>query len=155
MSWPCRIAAILVIALPVKPLIAGENHDPSRLTVERIFAAHEFEPDRVSARWLAGDSAYLTLEPSKESTGGQDLVRNDAASGEKSVLVPAALLIPPGASKPLAIDEYALTPDRAHLLIYTNSQRVWRTTRGGITGCSTAPAACCTSLAAMLRRPRS
>jgi dipeptidyl-peptidase-4 len=131
MSWPCRIAAILLIALPVAPLFAGESEDPSRLTVERIFAGSEFEPERVSARWLAGDSAYLTLEPSKETTGGQDLVRNDPASGERSVLVPAAWLIPPGASKPLAIDEYAMTPDRARLLIYTNSQRVWRTNARG------------------------
>ena len=101
MSWAIRIAGtiVLTVLVLVEPAIAGENRDPSRLTVERIYAGHEFEPEHVSARWLAGDSAYLTLEPSKESPGGQDLVRNDAASGEKAVLVSAALLIPPGAAR--------------------------------------------------------
>jgi dipeptidyl-peptidase-4 len=131
MNRPFRIAAILALVLLVKPLIAEEDHDPSRLTVQRIYSGHEFEPERVSARWLVGDSAYLTLEPSKEPYGGQDLVRNDPASGEKTVLVSASLLIPPGATTPLAIDDYALTPDKARLLIYTNSQRVWRTKARG------------------------
>ncbi len=131
MSWPIRIAAVFAIAIPVTPVSAGETPDPSRLTVERIFSAHEFEPERVSARWLGGDSAYLALEASKEPSGGQDLVRVDAESGKKIVLVPASLLVPPGASAPLAIDDYVLTPDRARLLIYTNSQRVWRTKARG------------------------
>jgi dipeptidyl-peptidase-4 len=131
MSPPVRITAILVLVLLVNPLIAEENHDPSRLTVERIYGGHEFEPEHVSARWLPGEPAYLTLEPSKEPFGGQDLVRTDAASGEKTVIVPASLLIPPGATTPLAVDDYTITPDGASLLIYTNSQRVWRTKARG------------------------
>jgi dipeptidyl-peptidase-4 len=131
MSWSFRIAVIFVVTLMVKPLFAEEGHDASRLTVERIYGGHEFEPERISARWLPDESAYLTLESSKEAAGGQDLVRVDPASGEKSVLVSASLLVPAGASTPLAIDDYALTPDRARLLIYTNSQRVWRTKARG------------------------
>jgi dipeptidyl-peptidase-4 len=122
---------MVLILLTAAHGIAGENEDPSRLTVERIYGRHEFEPDHVSARWQVGDSAYLTLEPSKEPSGGQDLVRNDPASGEKTVLVSAAQLIPPGATKPLTIDDYALTANRGWLLIYTNSQRVWRTNARG------------------------
>jgi len=131
MTWSYRIVAVILVSLPGARLFAGANDDAPRLTVGRIFGRHEFEPERVSARWLEGDSAYLTLEPSKEPEGGQDLVRNDPASGEKTVLVPASLLIPPGASKPLTIDAYALTANRGWLLIYTNSQRVWRTNARG------------------------
>lgn len=133
MREPIRVSAIVVFAIQllIVPAIAEESHDPSRLTVHRIFAAHEFEPEHVSARWLPDDSGYLVLERSKEPWGGQDLVRVDAASGKKEVLVSAGLLIPPGASAPLTIDDYTLTPDRASLLIYTNSQRVWRTRARG------------------------
>ena len=45
--------------------------------------------------------------------------------------MPAASLIPPGEGSPLAVHDYALSKDRARLLIFTNSKRVWRqNTRG-------------------------
>ena len=70
------------------------------------------------------------LESSKDS-GGQDIVHYDATSGERRVLVPASHLIPPRESAPLAIDGYAFSEDRATVLIFTNSKRVWRqNTRG-------------------------
>ena len=52
MSWPYRIVAILLIALPVKPLIAAEDHDPSRLTV-----AADLRRRRVRARACVGPLA--------------------------------------------------------------------------------------------------
>jgi len=131
MTWPYRIVAILVIALPCSPLIAGEKADPSLLTVQRIFGASEFEPEHVSVRWLGDSSGYATLEPSAGPAGGRDLVRHDPETGKQDVLVPAAHLIPPGETAPLAIDDYALSPDRCRLLIFTNSKRVWRTNSRG------------------------
>jgi dipeptidyl-peptidase-4 len=47
------------------------------------------------------------------------------------VLVSSSLLVPPGAHAPLSIDDYALSRDRSRLLIYTNSQKVWRTNARG------------------------
>jgi len=131
MTWPFRIVAILVIALPFSPLIAGEQEDPSKLTVQRIFGAPEFEPEHVSVRWLGDSSGYSTLEPSAGPAGGRDLVRHDPQTGKRDVLVPAAHLIPPGETAPLAIDDYALSADRCRLLIFTNSKRVWRTNARG------------------------
>ncbi|MFI5459714.1 MAG: S9 family peptidase [Isosphaerales bacterium] len=131
MTWPYRIVAILVIALPCSPLIAGEKEDPSLLTVQRIFGGPEFEPEHLSVRWLGDSSGYATLEPSTGPAGGRDLVRHDPETGKQDVLVPAAHLIPPGETAPLAIDDYALSPDRCRLLIFTNSKRVWRTNSRG------------------------
>ena len=55
----------------------------------------------------------------------------EPSSEEGTVLVAASRLIPPGKTTPLAIDEYALSEDGSLLLIYTNSNRVWRrNTRG-------------------------
>jgi dipeptidyl aminopeptidase/acylaminoacyl peptidase len=56
---------------------------------------------------------------------------HDALSGELRVLVSAARLVPPGASAPLAIDDYAFSDDESLVLIYTNSKRVWRTNSRG------------------------
>jgi dipeptidyl-peptidase 4 len=127
------MVAILAFALPSSGLVAGEKEGPSRLTVERIFGAHEFEPESVSVRWLAtaSGSLYTMLEPSKDPTGGRDLVGYNPGNGERQALVTAAHLIPPGEHEPLAIDGYALSPDQSRLLIFTNSKRVWRqNTRG-------------------------
>ncbi len=101
----------------------------AELTLERIFDGREFRAADVRARWLDAGSAYGVLENSPD--GGTDLVRYDVASGQRSVLVPARLLVPPGADRPLAIDDYAWSADGALLLVYTNAQRVWRqNTRG-------------------------
>ena len=122
--------ALLPVLLSATVCAAEKKEDPSLLTVERIFASSEFDSQKFSARWLA-DGKYVRLEKSQDSTGGRDIVCYDAATGDREVLVPAAHLIPPGESSPLEIDAYAFSKDRALLLIYTNSKRVWRrNTRG-------------------------
>src|SRR5205085_6003087 len=81
-------------------------------------------------QWQADGSGYFMLEPSavKERL---DLVRYDAATGAKTVVVSADKLVPPGASSPLAIEQYDFSPDGQRLLIFANSERVWRSnTRG-------------------------
>jgi dipeptidyl-peptidase 4 len=131
MISPFRYFALLVVAFLTSSLLAGEDPDPSRLTVERIFGDHEFEPEHVKVRWLGDGQGYVSMDPSTDAAGGRDLVRHDPRTGEPTVLVPASALIPPGADAPLPIDDYAFSSDQARLLIFTNSQRVWRTnTRG-------------------------
>ncbi len=97
----------------------------------RIFQDGAYEPPAFGpARWMADGAAYSTVEPSG-AAGGTDLVRYDAASGARSVLVPSARLIPTGRTTPLAIRDYAWSADGARLLVFTNTTRVWRQhTRG-------------------------
>jgi dipeptidyl-peptidase-4 len=97
--------------------------------LKRIFASRDFAAERFGpARWLEG-GAYTTLE--RSASGGTDIVRYDAATGARSVLVPAERLTPAGAKAPLAIHDYAWSADGRKLLIFTNSERVWRSnTRG-------------------------
>jgi dipeptidyl-peptidase-4 len=129
---------IVLAAFPVTGLAqeadpeAKPEADASVVDVARIYASGDFRGDRFGpARWLDDGHAYTTLERSEETRGGRDIVRYDTESGERSILVAAASLIPAGAEKPLAINGYEWSPDGDQLLIYTNSQRVWRTnTRG-------------------------
>ncbi len=120
-----------VLLVGCVPVAAAEKHDESLLTVERIYASTEFDPEKFSARWLEDGSAYVTLEPAGDKGAGRDVVRHDPETGERQVLVPAARLVPPGESAPLAVDDYAFSKDLSLLLVYTNSKRVWRqNTRG-------------------------
>lgn len=106
--------------------------DPALLSVDRIFASPEFRSQSFGpSRWLGDGSAYTTLEAPADSGKGRDLVRYDTKSGARTVLVTAKALVPPGDSVPLAIEGYAWSPDLGTVLIFTNSEPVWRTnTRG-------------------------
>ena len=106
--------------------------DPAMLTLDRIFAAGEFKERGLDRyKWSQRTASYFTLEAVQGDGKGQDLVRNDAASGEKRIVVPASALVPKGAGEPLKVDAFAFSADESRLLIYTNSQRVWRqNTRG-------------------------
>jgi len=106
--------------------------DSSLLTVDRIFGSPEFRGGTLGAlAWLSDGTGYSTLEPALGGKAGRDIVRYDAETGLKTILVPAARLVPPGDSTPLDIEEYTWSADGRRLLIFTNSQQVWRTnTRG-------------------------
>ena len=103
--------------------------DPSRLDAQRITSG-EFAPERFGpARWLDG-THYATLE-SKTGGGPLELVRYEAVSGAREVIVTAAMLWVPAAGAAIAIEDYEFSPDRTHLLVFTDSERVWRqNTRG-------------------------
>jgi dipeptidyl-peptidase-4 len=62
---------------------------------------------------------------------GLDIVRYDPDSGDREVLVAAEQLIPQGGRAPLILHDYAWSDDGSKLLVYTNSQRVWRVNSRG------------------------
>src|SRR5262249_5847302 len=127
--------AILLLALLAAGFTPASAQQPvsqkpdGLLTLDTVFS---YQPKSIGPiRWQHDGKAYLALEPSSTTKDAQDIVRYDAAGGEKSVLVPAERLIPRGASAPLAIDQFDFSEDEQKLLIFTNSQRVWRSnTRG-------------------------
>ncbi|MGB9764440.1 MAG: S9 family peptidase [Candidatus Saccharicenans sp.] len=126
------LALLIILTFPVVNLIAKDNGQEAILSLERIFATNEFSPESFGpARWLKDGTSYTTLENSNTIQGAKDIVLYSVASGSRKVLVPASLLIPPGQDKPLSVDNYALSENLKQVLIYTNSQRVWRQkTRG-------------------------
>ena len=129
-----RVALALLLTLSVVSagLAQAAAGDSTLLTVKQIYGSPDFRPQQFGpARWLDGGVAYTTVEPSKETKDGQDIVRYDAESGTRTILVPAARLVPAGSDHPLEIEDYGWSADGRQLLVFTNSQPVWRTnTRG-------------------------
>ena len=123
-----RSVAFLVLPL-LLGLASAQQADPALLDARRI-ASGEFASERFGpARWLDG-SHYATLEPDAQKTA-LELVRYEAASGAREVLAPAARLRVAGREQPLRIEDYAFAPDGRTLLVFTDSERVWRqNTRG-------------------------
>ncbi len=100
--------------------------------IDRVFQAKEYDAPRFGpARWLPGGSAYAIVEPAAAPATGREIVRYDAATGARTILVAASLLVPPGGAAPLDISDYAWSADGARLLVFTNTRKVWRDhTRG-------------------------
>jgi dipeptidyl-peptidase 4 len=123
-------AATLAEAQAVAP-VAGLDRAGLDAELGRIFQAGLYNPPTFGpARWLPDGSAYSTVEPSPAG-GASDIVRYDAATGARSVLVPGARLLPPGRTTALTINDYAWSADGARLLVFTNTVKVWRqNTRG-------------------------
>ncbi len=128
-----RLLASVALTAGLAVALAAQQAptDSSLLTVERIYGTAEFRSQSFGPlRWLADGRSYTTLERSAAGAG-QDLVRYDAASGAREVMIPAARLVAPGDTTPLEVEEYSWSSDGNRLLVFTNSQQVWRTnTRG-------------------------
>jgi len=116
--------------LPAAPGLARADDAP--LSLDRIFSSNEFQEEAPAPfHWSRLAPVYFTLTPAKDHRPGNDLVRNDLASGAQEVVVPADAMIPPGADRPLAVDAFDFSSDESKVLLYTNSRRVWRrNTRG-------------------------
>ena len=125
-----RCFVLVAVATGTTPR-TGHAQDPSRVTVERLFATQDFAAQSFGpTEWTPDGNGYTTLEPAAEGSGNS-LVRYDATTGARTVLVPAARLVPTGASTPIAIEAYHWSPNGKRLLIFTNTARVWRdNTRG-------------------------
>jgi dipeptidyl-peptidase-4 len=86
-----------------------------------VYDRRELDARSFRAVWLADGSGYTALE-SAAGTGGRDLVKYDAASGQRIVLLSQAQLTPSGAGKPLAIEDYLISPDGGRVLVQTNGR---------------------------------
>ncbi|HUU36984.1 MAG TPA: S9 family peptidase [Candidatus Desulfaltia sp.] len=131
-----RSAGFIIISLAIATLCprawCQEKADPAVLTLERIFSSGEFSPERFGpARWMKDGKSYTTVEDSAVIKDGRDIVIYSAETGKREILIPATRLIPSGETKPLRIDDYQWSAGGKRMLLFTNSQRVWRqNTRG-------------------------
>jgi dipeptidyl-peptidase-4 len=117
----------LCIATALSFSVAQEKPFDPVLTLDRIFASGEFRQDSFGpARWMKDGDAYTTLETTEKTKPGTDIVCYSAETGKREILVPASMLIPPGDTLPLRIDDYQWSGDETKLLVFTNSKRVWR-----------------------------
>jgi dipeptidyl-peptidase-4 len=126
--------AVLCAASFATVLVAQDDERARRLDEQltRIFVANDYAVPRFGpARWLPDGTSYTTVEPAASGDGGSDIVRYDAATGERQVLVGNIRMVAPGGASALPIDDYRWSADGTKLLVFTNTRRVWRdNTRG-------------------------
>lgn len=108
------------------------RREAARLTTGRIFTDKEFDDEKLDAwQWSKRGAYAFSLEKPAQGRDGKDLVQLDAATGARSVLATAQDMTPPGAKKPLTVAEVHFSMDENHVLLFTNTKKVWRkNTRG-------------------------
>jgi dipeptidyl-peptidase 4 len=124
------IAGMILVSSSTSFAEAPKTKTP--LTLATIFTERAFDEERMDAViWSQLNASYFTLEKATASKTGKDLVRHDAATGERTIVVPAGMMKPSAASAPLTIASFQFSADEAKLLLFTNTKKVWRKhTRG-------------------------
>jgi dipeptidyl-peptidase-4 len=123
---------IALLALFLSVPAAAQVPDTVTAMLRRIFASGDFAPQRFGpARWIENGTAYTTVEKSADVEDAFDILRYETATGARSVYISARQMTPAGASAALDFDDYTWSADGNLLLLFTNTQRVWRqNTRG-------------------------
>jgi len=132
-----KLAAAALATFLVVTLLGGlhgaqaDERESAAKLVARIVASPEFRAKTFrGGEWLGTGDYYLALEPAATGEGG-DIVRYQTSTGARDILVAAGRLIPAGEKTPLPVEDYAMSPDGQQVLVFTNSQTVWRqNTRG-------------------------
>ncbi len=107
-------------------VFAGELVAQQALTLPDIYKNGVYRQNRFGPiRWMKDGLGYSSIEKSSK-VDGDDIVRYDALSGKRSILIAAEELIPFGANKPLTIADYQWSEDNSKLLIFNNTRKVWR-----------------------------
>ena len=129
--WPLRVeTARKAIRQQVTERNQRAGTPPiTQWTAEQIFSAPELQekgPGQIA--WhRSGEIAYR-MPPGDGDTA---IERCDPKLGRFAPWISRKQLIPQDATAPLAVESFATSDDESKLLLYTNSQRVWRyNTRG-------------------------
>lgn len=137
-----RAALALALVAPASVAAQQRTVQPG-LSLQRIFSSSDFRLKGLPALQWTEDGQRFTY------VADGDLVAEEASTGRRTVLVHGARLLLPDSlrTRPLGvpgqagakdeperieIEEYQWSPDRRKLLIYTNSQPVWRQNTKGI-----------------------
>ena len=124
-----RVSALALTAGALSPLGAQTTGDPSRITVERIFASPDFRGGVIpQPSWLSSGSSYIIPRPAKD--GGTELVKVDVATGQETLIAKADQLAAEG--KKLDVEEISLSGDEQLAILFHNSVQVWRTNTRGL-----------------------
>jgi dipeptidyl-peptidase 4 len=129
----CGLMAILHMAHPVDVIHGQESshRQPSNLSIDSIFQSKDFLGEIFIGQWESNSQGFERIKRDPE-TGNASIVRIDLSNpAVEQVLVSSEMLTPAGTEKPLSMDSYQWSHDKTKLLIFANTERVWRfNTRG-------------------------
>lgn len=126
---PFLLLSLSLISFANFPMAAQSGQN--KLTLADIYKSRKYSQQGYGqVRWMKDNSGYSTIQMNSEN-GAPEIVRYDAKTGNRSVLISSDKLIPEGQTMPLSISDYIWSEDNTKVMIFTNTRRVWRyNTRG-------------------------
>ena len=124
MKWTGWLTAILL-------LLGGGSQAQVQLNLEDVVAGKIIQTKGMGAMsWLKDGEHYSRVEANAEQ-GGTDIVSYRAKDNVREVLIPASLFVDKATGKSVPVRSISWSADNSKVLVYTNTQRVWRyDTRG-------------------------
>lgn len=127
------------------------NQISNPLSLEQIYKDKYFKAQRSTYfKWLDDGTGYTVLEErgsekdkkddaenakaddeKEHGVKGNDIVFYNADGTGRKVLVEFEKLLPEGADEPFAIESYQWSKDGKWLMVFTNSEQVWRSRSRG------------------------
>lgn len=107
---------------------AFAQKEESLLTLDRIFASGEFRSDyQRPISWIEDGNSFVTIE--SDGSGNDQLIKYQSKDYKSSTYLASDKLKADG--KNLSVEDFYLSPDGTKVMIFTNSQRVWRSNTKG------------------------
>ncbi|MGI9176013.1 MAG: DPP IV N-terminal domain-containing protein, partial [Rhodothermales bacterium] len=125
------LLSVLVPLLLLQPARAQQATVPDTtgqrpLTLETIFSEPTFQSASFQGgRWAEEGPVLTYIEQSGEGEA-TDLVRYNLETDERTRLIDGATLQAPDVDRVIAIEDYQYSRDGKKVLLYTDSERVWR-----------------------------
>ncbi|HUF09737.1 MAG TPA: S9 family peptidase [Rhodothermales bacterium] len=124
-SFRSQVATLLLPILLVGGAATGQPSEMPKLTLEDLFLEPKFEEEVfTSSRWAA-EGPVVTFIRSRDD-GVTDIVSYDLAQGEERLFVDGSKLVLPDTRKRITVQGYEVSPDGKSILLYTDSEKVWR-----------------------------
>ncbi|WP_273047900.1 DPP IV N-terminal domain-containing protein, partial [Pseudoalteromonas sp.] len=129
--------------------VAASTEMSAPLSLEQIYKDKYFKAQRSTYfKWLDDGTGYTVLEArenekdkkddadkaddeKEHGVKGNDIVFYNADGTGRKVLVEFEKLLPEGADEPFAIESYQWSKDGKWLMVFTNSEQVWRSRSRG------------------------
>jgi len=121
----------LIVAAAISIFCSNLCTAQKSLDLEDVLSGKLIRTKGVGAmNWMKDGERYSRLEPNKEE-GGMDVVAYRAKDNAREVIIPSAMFTDKSTGKKIAMGRISWSDDNDKVLIYNNTQRVWRyDTRG-------------------------
>lgn len=122
---------ILVLTTAITLFCSAASFAQKTLDLEDIVSGTVIETKGTGAMsWMKDGERYSRMEKNGQ-TRGADMVAYHAKDNTREVLIPSSMFIDKQTGKPIQVRSISWSADNEKVLIYNNTQRVWRyDTRG-------------------------
>ena len=123
-----RILALLALCISVAAPVSAQQQTSERLrlTLEDIHASDTFSPESFSGGKWAEEGPIVTYVEKDDDSGATHLISYNLETDEQTRLIDGSNLFAEDVGRLIEIDDYFYSSDNSQILIYTDSERVWR-----------------------------